>query len=265
MAMMAKPRMKRKEKFRFKPVEMTPEEKVRQAEVKRVSLDAWKPKTELGRKVKAGQITSIDEILNSGQRIMEQEIVDALMNDLSSDLLMIGQSKGKFGGGQRRAFKQTQKKTAEGNKPSFATMVVIGNRNGYIGIGYGKSKETVLSRGKATRNAKLNIIKIRRGCGSWQCGCRTPHTIPFNVSGKCGSVVIQLKPAPKGSGLRVAGECRKILALAGINDVWSKTFGQTGTTINLASACFAALKSLGERKLQAENTESLGIVEGART
>ncbi len=264
MAMMAKPRMKKK-RFKFKPVEMTPEERVRQAEVKRVGLEAWKPKTELGRKVKAGQITSIDEILNSGQRIMEQEIVDALMNDLSSDLLMIGQSKGKFGGGQRRAFKQTQKKTAEGNKPSFATMVVIGNRNGYIGIGYGKSKETVLSREKATRNAKLNIIKIRRGCGSWQCGCRTPHTIPFSVSGKCGSVTIKLMPAPKGSGLRVAGECRKILALAGVNDVWSKTFGQTGTTINLASACFAALKSLGERKLQAENTESLGIVEGGRT
>ncbi len=144
-------------------------------------------------------------------------------------------------------------------------MVVIGNRNGYIGIGYGKSKETVLSREKATRNAKLNIIKIRRGCGSWQCGCRTPHTIPFSVSGKCGSVVIQLRPAPKGSGLRVAEECRKILALAGINDVWSKTFGQTRTTINLASACFAALKSLGERKLQVENTESLGIIEGVKT
>lgn len=261
---MERRKMKRKERFKFKPVEMTGEERLRQAEIKRTSLEAWKPRTELGRRVKAGQVTSIDEILNSGQRIMEQEIVDALMSDLSSDLLMIGQSKGKFGGGQRRAFKQTQKKTAEGNKPSFATMVVIGNRNGYIGIGYGKSRETVLSREKATRNAKLNIIKIRRGCGSWQCGCRTPHTIPFSVSGKCGSVTIDLRPAPKGSGLRVAEECRKILALAGVNDVWSKTFGQTRTTINLASACFAALKSLGEKKLQAENTESLGIVEGMK-
>lgn len=258
-------RVKRREKFKFKPVEMSEEERLRRAEVKRASLEAWKPKTGLGRSVKGGELTSIDEVLNSGQRIMEQEIVDFLLGDLSSDLLMIGQSKGKFGGGQRRAFKQTQKKTAEGNKPSFATMVVVGNRNGYIGIGYGKSKETVLSREKALRNAKLNLIRIRRGCGSWQCGCRTPHTIPYNVSGKCGSVVIELMPAPKGSGLRVAEECRKILALAGINDVWSKTFGQTRTTINLASACFEALKSLGERKLQAENAESLGVVEGVRT
>ena len=183
MAMMVKGRaggrMKRREKFKFnKPIVMTEEERLRQVEIKRPNLEAWKPKTGLGKRVKSGEITSIDEILNSGQRIMEQEIVDALLSDLSSDLLMIGQSKGKFGGGQRRAFKQTQKKTAEGNKPSFATMVVIGNRNGYIGIGYGKSKETVLSREKALRNAKLNIIKIRRGCGSWQCGCRTPHTIP---------------------------------------------------------------------------------------
>ncbi|MBI2550694.1 hypothetical protein HYV83_05985, partial [Candidatus Woesearchaeota archaeon] len=115
-------------KDRFKPVELTEEERLRQAERMKVSIEAWKPRTELGRKVKSGEITSIDQILDAGQRIMEQEIVDALMSNLSSDLLMIGQSKGKFGGGQRRAFKQTQKKTAEGNKPSFATMVVIGNR-----------------------------------------------------------------------------------------------------------------------------------------
>ncbi len=248
----------------YKPSELSEEERLRQAEQKRISLESWSPKTELGRKVKAGEISSIDQILDSGQRIMEQEIVDSLLTDLSTDLLLIGQSKGKFGGGQRRAFKQTQKKTAEGNKPSFATMVVIGNRNGYIGIGYGKSKETVLSREKALRNAKLNIAKIRRGCGSWQCGCRTPHTIPFKVSGKCGSVAIELIPAPKGSGLRVAEECRKILALAGISDVWSSTFGQTRTTINLATACFAALRKLGEGKLQPEVIESLGICEGRK-
>ncbi|MEK6837759.1 MAG: 30S ribosomal protein S5, partial [Nanoarchaeota archaeon] len=126
----------------------------------------------------------------------------------------------------------------------------------------GKSRETVLSREKALRNAKLNIIKIRRGCGSWQCGCKTPHTIPFSIKGKCGSVIIELMPAPKGAGLRVAEECRKILALAGVKDVWSKTFGQTRTTINLGTACFEALKKLGERKVQTENIESLGISEG---
>lgn len=246
-------------------VEEKKPEKLGHTEARRGSLESWQPKTELGRKVRNKEVTAIDEILDSGQRIMESEIVDILLPDLSSDLLMIGQSKGKFGGGQRRAFKQTQKKTAEGNKPSFATMVIVGNRNGYIGIGYGKSRETVQSREKALRNAKLNIMKIRRGCGSWQCGCKTPHTIPFNVKGKCGSVVIELMPAPKGAGLRVAEECRKILALAGIKDIWSKTFGQTRTTINLAAACCGALKKLGERKLQQESIESLGLTEGMTT
>ncbi|MBI2145270.1 30S ribosomal protein S5 [Candidatus Woesearchaeota archaeon] len=254
---------RRREGFQ-KAVELTEEQKLKRNEAAKASIEAWKPRTDLGRRVKSGEITSIDQILDSGQRIMEQEIVDALLGELSNDLLLIGQSKGKFGGGQRRAFKQTQKKTAEGNKPSFGTMVVIGNRNGYVGLGYGKSRETVLSREKALRNAKLNIIKIRRGCGSWQCGCRTPHTIPFKIRGKCGSVTIELMPAPKGSGLRVAEECRKVLALAGVSDVWSTTFGQTRTTINLASACFAALKALGGKKIRQENIESMGIIEGAK-
>ena len=252
--------MKRNKKRR----EASPEDRQREAEATLKKLETWKPRTDLGRKVKAGEITDIDQIVDSGLRIMEQEIVDSLLPGLNNDLLMIGQSKGKFGGGQRRAFKQTQKKTAEGNKPSFATMVVVGNRNGYVGLGYGKSRETVLSREKALRNAKINLIKVRRGCGSWQCGCRTPHTIPFKVSGKCGSVKIELMPAPKGSGLRVAEECKKMLALAGISDVWSKTFGQTRTTINLATACFEALKEMGKRKVKAVNVETPGLVEGLK-
>jgi len=123
---------------------------------------AWKPKTDLGKKVKNGEITTIDEILNAGIRIMEPEIVDFLLKNLESDLLMIGQAKGKFGGGQRRVFRQTQKKTKEGNKPKFSTFAIIGNKDGYIGLGYGKAKETVPAREKALREAKLNIIKIKR-------------------------------------------------------------------------------------------------------
>ncbi|MBI2143580.1 30S ribosomal protein S5 [Candidatus Woesearchaeota archaeon] len=233
------------------------------ADAGRQRLDSWKPRTELGRKAKNGELAGIDQVLDSGQRLLEPEIVDMLLPELSSEMLMIGQSKGKFGGGQRRAFRQTQKKTAEGNKPSFGTMTAVGNRNGYVGLGYGKSKETLLSREKALRNAKLSIIKVRRGCGSWQCGCKTPHTIPFKVVGKCGSAVIELMPAPKGAGLRVAEECRKLLALAGIKDVWSMTTGQTRTTINLVAACFDALKKLGETKVMHDQAENLGVVEGS--
>lgn len=227
-----------------------------------VAVEQWQPKTELGKAVKRGELTSIEQVLDTGERILEAEIADILVPNLESDLLMIGQSKGKFGGGQRRVFKQTQKKTKEGNKPKFATYAVVGNRDGIIGIGYGKSKETVPAREKALRNARLRVIKIRRGCGSWQCGCKEPHSIPFSVHGKCGSVELWLMPAPKGKGLIVEKECQKILALAGIKDVWSKTKGKTVSKINLVNACFAALQELMKMKVSNQSYEPLGIVEG---
>ena len=227
-----------------------------------IDKSGWKPKTSLGVKVKNGEIKDIDEILDKRLRILESEIVDILLPNLNTDLLLIGQSKGKFGGGQRRVFKQTQKKTQEGNKPKFATYAIVGNENGYVGVGYGKSKETVPAREKAIRTAKLNIIKISRGCGSWQCGCKLPHSVPFKIEGKCGSVKIKLMPAPRGTGLCIQRECQKILRIAGIKDIWSRTLGQTSTTINLVSACFDALKKLVEMKVLTKFKEQTGIVEG---
>ena len=222
----------------------------------------WKPRTELGKKVKNKDIVDINEVLDNKYSVLESEIIDVLVPNLEKDLLMIGQSKGKFGGGQRRVFRQTQKKTREGNKPKFATLAVVGNKNGIVGIGYGKSKETVPAREKAFRNAKLNLIKIRKGCGSWECSCGTPHSIPFKVEGKCGSSKMILMPAPKGTGLCIEKECGKILALAGINDVWSRTFGQTRTKMNLINACFGALKKLTEIKVQEKHVHNLSIQEG---
>jgi small subunit ribosomal protein S5 len=210
-------------------------------------LDSWQPKTNIGREVKEGKIKDIDEIFKQDRKIMEAEIVDKLLN-LNSDLLAIGQAKGKFGGGKRRAWRQTQRKTAEGNQPSFACLSVVGNRAGYVGLGYGKAKETLPAREKAARNAKLNIIKITRGCGSFDCSCTEQHSIPFKVEGKCGSSKMILMPAPRGTGLVIEGECKKILAFAGIKDIYSKTFGQTRTKINLAKACFDALKKLRSKK-----------------
>src|SRR3989338_4548914 len=223
----------------------------------------WKPKTSTGIKVKSGEIDNIDYILDNRLKIMEPEIVDTLMPNLIIDLLLVGQAKGKFGGGQKRVFRQTQKKTREGNKPKFGTFAIIGNEDGYVGIGYGKSKETVPAREKATRTAKQNLIKISRGCGSWQCSCNNPHSVPFVVEGKCGSVRVKLIPAPRGTGLCIEVECSKVLKIAGIKDVWSHTFGQTRSKVNLIYACFDALKKVMEIKLQKETAENLGITEGS--
>ncbi|MBI2507589.1 30S ribosomal protein S5 [Candidatus Woesearchaeota archaeon] len=224
--------------------------------------EAWKPKTELGRKVKSEEIKSIDEVIDSGKRILEQEIVDVLLPNLESDFINIGQSKGKFGGGKRSIWRQTQKKTKEGNKPKFSTMIVVGNKDGYVGLGKGKAKETMPAREKALRQAKLNVIKIVRGCGSWQ-GLPAANSIPFAVEGKCGSVRIKLMPAPNGVGLCVENECKKMLALAGIKDIYSKTFGQTKVKINLLQACFGALKNLSSVKISQDQMKSLGYVEGS--
>lgn len=216
--------------------------------VKQFDIEAWTPKTLLGKLVKEGKIKHIDEIILSGKKILEAEIIDALVSDLESDLLSIGQSKGKFGGGKKSIWKQTQKKTQEGNKPKFASMAIVGNKKGYIGLGYGKSKETVPAREKAIRKAKLNLIKIKQGCGSWEGDPKGDNSIPFAVEGKCGSVKIKLLPAPKGTSLVVEKECAKILKLAGIKDIYSKTSGHTNTKVNLVKACFNALQKLSEVK-----------------
>jgi small subunit ribosomal protein S5 len=130
----------------------------------------------------------------------------------------------------------------EGNVPTFSCAVIVGDRAGHIGLGFGKAKETLPAREKALRNAKLNVTKVVRGCGSFDCLCEEKHTVPFKVRGKCGSSVVELYPAPQGTGLVIGDECKKILKLAGIKDVYSKTFGQTRTTINLSQACIEALK-----------------------
>ena len=213
------------------------------------SIESWDPKTKLGREVKDGKIKNIDEILEANKKILEPEIIDALMN-VKTDLLLIGQAKGKFGGGKRRAWRQTQRKTREGNVMKFTAMAIAGDEKGHIGIGVGNSTETLPARDKAFRKSKLNIFKITRGCAAFDCDCSEPHTIPFEVTGKVGSVRVKLIPAPQGTGLVVANELKKILKLVGIKDVYSKTLGKTRTTFNLVKACIHALEktNLGHKK-----------------
>lgn len=214
----------------------------REEENRKNALASWVPKTKLGLLVKTGKEKDIDKILEKHKKILEPQIVDLTLH-LETDLLLIGQAKGKFGGGKRRAWRQTQKKTMEGNVVTFSCMAVVGDRNGHVGIGMGEAQETLPSREKAIRKAKLNIIKVNRGFESpeHEHDKSDPHTVPFIVEGKSGSVRIKLMPAPRGTGLVVGDECKKILRLAGIKDVYGVTKGQTRTTFNLAQACIDAL------------------------
>jgi|SRR3989344_2902818 len=214
--------------------------KERDAENQEARLAAWVPKTQMGKDVKSGKTKEIDGILAEGKRILEPEIAESLLR-LESDLIEIGQAKGKFGGGKRRAWRTTQRKTMEGNVVSFSAMAVVGDKQGHIGIGMGKGQETLPAREKALRYAKLSVRKIERGCGNFDCSCSEPHSVPFIVEGKCGSVRIRILPAPQGTGLVVGDEIKKLLRLAGIKDAYGVTSGQTRTTFNALKACFDAL------------------------
>ncbi|MEK6842428.1 MAG: 30S ribosomal protein S5 [Nanoarchaeota archaeon] len=218
----------------------------RQKEEKEKSVGGWKPKTKLGQEVRDGKVKDIDEILESKRKILESEIIDTLLN-VQSDLIAVGQSKGKFGGGKRRAWRQTQRKTQEGNIPTFSAFAVVGDERGHVGVGYGKAAETLPAREKAIRKAKLNVIKVKRTCGAFDCSCSEAHTIPFEVRGKAGSVKIILTPAPQGTGLVAGSEIKKVLKLAGIKDIYSKSFGQKRTSFNLVKACIEALKKTNRK------------------
>jgi len=221
---------------------------------------AWTSKTELGKLVKQGKIKSISAVLDSGKRILESEIIDYLVPNLEVEILAVGQSKGKFGGGKKSVWKQTQKKSREGNKPKFATLTAIGNNDGYIGLGYGKSKETMPAREKSLRKAKLNIMEITRASSSGKE--KTSFTIPAKVTGSYGSARLTLIPAPRGTGLIVEEECKKILKIAGIQDVYSKS-RHVKTKYNLLNACFDALKQTSKLKLKEDYIKKANIVRGS--
>ncbi len=206
-------------------------------------LARWIPKTQLGKDVLSGKIKSIEEILESGAKIMEEEIVDYLLN-VRVELLNIGQAKGKFGGGKRRGWKQTQKKTQEGNKLTFSVMAVVGDENGHIGLGFGRASETFPAKEKAIRKAKMNLMQIKRGCASYDCLCKELHSIPMKTKGKCSSYEIVLMPAPQGTGLVVGDEVKKILRIAGIKDVYGRSFGKSRTALNVGKACIDAFENL---------------------
>ena len=189
--------------------------------------EEWVPLTGLGRKVAAGEITSIDEVLASGRPIKEPQIVDILLPDLEDEVLDIN---------------MVQRMTDSGRRVKFRTVVVVGNRNGYVGFGQGKDVQVGNAIQKAIVNAKLNLIKVSRGCASWECGCEAAHSIPIEVTGKAGSVKVTLKPVPQGIGLVTGDIPKKVLTLAGIKDVWAFNRGQTRTTINYAKATFEALR-----------------------
>ncbi|MDY6964352.1 MAG: 30S ribosomal protein S5 [Halobacteriota archaeon] len=194
----------------------------------------WIPKTRLGRMVTEDKITTIEEALESGMALREYQIVDLLVPELRDEILDIN---------------MVQRMTDSGRRVKFRVVVAVGNEDGFVGVGQARDAQVGPAIKKAINDAKLNLINVKRGCGSWECDCEHGHSIPFEVTGKCGSVQVTLKPAPMGLGLACGETAKKVLELGGIKDIWAKSKGRTRTTLNFAKATFDALKMTTAVKL----------------
>ena len=191
------------------------------------NLEQWVPKTSLGKMIQEGRITSIEEVFMGGLQVKEPQILDALIPDLQEEVININ---------------LVQKQTDAGEKSRFKAIVAVGNRDGFIGLGSGKASQVRNAIEKAAADARLKIIPVRRGCGSWECGCGKSHSIPFQIEGKTGGAKIVILPGPRGLGLVSSEVSKVILGLAGIKDCWTRSYGSTRTVPSFAYAVFDALK-----------------------
>jgi small subunit ribosomal protein S5 len=197
------------------------------------SIEAWTPRTKLGEQVKSGQITKIEQIFAMGKPIKEVEIVEALLPGLEAKNIETA---------------SVQRMTKDARKMKYRTTVIVGDRKGHVGIGVGKATEVRPAFDEAVKDAKLHVISLQLGCGSWECNCGTAHSLPILLRAKVGTAEIILKPAPRGVGVVAGINARAVLELAGIKDIWTFARGRTRDKYNMALATFRALKSLSEMK-----------------
>lgn len=197
----------------------------------------WIPKSDIGRKVKNREVLSLEEIHAMGRPILESEIIDFLLPTLTEETLEI---------------MNTQRMTDCGRKAQFRAIVLVGDKNGHVGIGAGKSEEVRPAIEAAAKNARRHMVAVPLGCGSWECGCKTRHSLPIKVIGKNGSVEVTLKPAPRGLGIAANPVVRKVLQAAGVKDAWSFSRGHTENIFNMSCAVLNALQSLNTMRYRGD-------------
>ncbi|MBI3984875.1 MAG: 30S ribosomal protein S5 [Candidatus Levybacteria bacterium] len=131
---------------------------------------------------------------------------------------------------------RVSKKTKGGNKIGFSVLLVVGNRQGKVGVGLGKGGDVALAIKKGSALARKHAIEVPIING----------TIPFEFYIKLGAAKVLLKPAPTGSGVIAGGAVRSVVSLAGISNISSKVLG-TGNKASNVYATIEALKRLAVR------------------
>jgi len=167
----------------------------------------------------------LEEIFYFSLPIKEQEIVDFfLKEDLKDEVLKI---------------MPVQKQTRAGQRTRFKAFLIVGDFFGHVGLGIKTAKEVANAIKGALVIAKLSIIPAHKGFWGEKIG--KSHTVPMKVTGKCGSIRLRCVPAPKGTGIVAAKIPKKLLTLAGYQDVFTTSKGQTRTFGNFAKATFNAI------------------------
>lgn len=186
----------------------------------------WIPVTKLGRLVKEKKITSLEQIFQYAIPIKEAQIVDFFITkeQLKDEVMKIS---------------PVQKQTTAGQRTRFKAVVAIGDGNGHCGLGIKCGAEVATAIRGALTLAKLSLTPVRRGY--WGSNLGKPHTIPFKVTGKAGSVCVRLIPAPRGTGIVAAPVPKKLLQFAGVDDIFTGANGHTKTLPNFVKATYAAL------------------------
>jgi small subunit ribosomal protein S2e len=165
--------------------------------------------------VPQGKIRSLEQIFLFSLAVKEYQVIDHFLGPALKDEVM--------------KIMPVQRMTKAGQRTRMKAFVCVGDYNGHIGLGVKVAKEVATAIRGAIILAKLALVPVRRGY--WGNKIGKVHTVPTKLTGQCGSVSVRLIPAPRGAGIVAARTPKKVLQMAGIEDCYTASRGNTKTLV----------------------------------